>query len=55
MPYINYEGTSLDIDTTDYTFEFSDKGDGTYLYNARFVTLDGQIIEFSGALPTTVS
>ena len=55
MPYINYEGTSLDIDTTDYTFEFSDKGDGTYHYNARFVTLDGRIIEFSGALPTTVS
>ena len=55
MPYINYEGTSIDIDTTDYTFEFSDNGDGTYTYNARFVTLDGRIIEFAGSLPTTVS
>ncbi len=55
MPYINYEGTSIDIDTSDYTFEFSDNGDGTYSYNARFVTSDGRIIEFAGALPTTVS
>ena len=52
--YINYEGTSIDIDTTDYTFEFSDNGDGTYSYNARFVTSDGRIIEFAGVLPTTV-
>lgn len=55
MPYINYEGLKLDIDTSDYTFEFSDNGNGTYNYNARFVTADGRIIEFSGALPTTVS
>lgn len=55
MPYINYEGTKLDIDSTDYTFEFSDNGDGTYTYNARFVTLDGRIIEFEGTLPTSVS
>ena len=55
MPYINYEGTKLDIDSTDYTFEFSDNGDGTYTYNARFVTLDGRIIEFASTLPTTVS
>lgn len=55
MPYINYEGLKLDIDTSDYTFEYSDNGNGTYNYNARFVTADGRIIEFSGALPTTVS
>jgi len=55
MPYINYEGISIDIDASDYTFEYSDNGDGTYSYNARFVTLDGRIIEFAGALPTTVS
>ena len=55
MPYINYEGSKLDISTSDYTFEYSDNGDGTYTYNARFVTLDGRTIEFSGALPTTVS
>lgn len=55
MPYINYEGTKLDIDSSDYTFEFSDNGDGTYTYNARFVTLDGRIIEFASTLPTTVS
>lgn len=53
MPYINYEDAKLDIDTTDYTFEFADNGDGTYTYNVRFVTLDGRIIEFAGALPTT--
>lgn len=55
MPYINYDGTSIDIDTSDYTFEYTDNGDGTYTYNARFVTADGRIIEFTGALPTTVS
>lgn len=55
MPYINYEGSKLDIDASDYTFEYTDNGDGTYTYNARFVTLDGRIIEFAGALPTTVS
>lgn len=55
MPYINYEGSKLDIDTSDYTFEYTDNGDGTYTYNARFVTLDGRTIEFAGALPTTVS
>ena len=55
MPYINYEGISIDIDTSEYTFEYSDNGDGTYSYNARFVTLDGRIIEFAGTLPTTVS
>ncbi|MBQ8204735.1 MAG: BACON domain-containing protein [Alistipes sp.] len=55
MPYINYEGSKLDIDATDYTFTYSDNGDGTYTYDARFVTLDGRTIEFSGALPTTVS
>ena len=55
MPYINYEGSKLDIDSKDYTFEYTDNGDGTYTYNARFVTLDGRTIEFAGALPTTVS
>lgn len=55
MPYINYEGTKLDIDTADYTFEYTDNGDGTYTYNARFVTADGRTIEFAGALPTTIS
>lgn len=55
MPYINYEGTKLDIDSSDYTFEYSDNGDGAYTYNARFVTLDGRTLEFAGALPTSVS
>lgn len=55
MPYINYEGMTLNIDTSDYTFEFSDNGNGTYTYNARFVTADGRIIEFASTLPTTVS
>lgn len=55
MPYINYDGVKLDIDTTDYTFGYSDNGDGTYTYNASFTTLDGRTIEFAGALPTSVS
>lgn len=55
MPYINYDSTKLDISTDEYTFEYTDNGDGTYTYNARFVTLDDRIIEFASALPTTVS
>ena len=55
MPYINYEGVKLDVSNEDYTFEYTDNGDGSYTYDAHFVTLDGRIIEFAGALPTTIS
>ena len=55
MPYINYNDTKIDINNEDYTFEYTDNGDGTYTYNARFVTLDGRIIEFAGPLPTSVN
>ena len=55
MPYINYNDIKIDINNEDYTFEYTDNGDGTYTYNARFVTLDGRIIEFAGPLPTSVN
>lgn len=55
MPYINYNDTKIDINNEDYTFEYTDNGDGTYTYNARFVTLDGRIIKFAGPLPTSVN
>lgn len=55
MPYINYEGVKLDVSNEEYTFEYTDNGDGSYTYDAHFVTLDGRIIEFAGALPTTIS
>ena len=55
MPYINYNGTTIDIDSEDYDFEYSDNGDGTYTYDARFVTIDGRTIEFAGPLPTSVN
>lgn len=55
MPYINYKDIKIDINNEDYTFEYTDNGDGTYTYNARFVTLDGRIIEFAGPLPTSVN
>lgn len=55
VPYINYNGTTIDIDSEDYDFEYSDNGDGTYTYNARFVTIDGRTIEFASTLPTTVN
>ena len=56
MPYINYEGVKIDIDTNDFTFEYSDNGlgkeDGLYTYNVRLVTLDGRLIEFKGKILT---
>ena len=59
MPYINYEGVKIDIDTNDFTFEYSDNGlgkeDGLYTYNVRLVTLDGRLIEFSGDVMTYYS
>ena len=59
MPYINYEGAKIDIDTEDFTFEYSDNGlgkeDGPYTYNVRLVTLDGRLIEFNGDVMTYYS
>ncbi|MBO7198402.1 MAG: BACON domain-containing protein [Alistipes sp.] len=59
MPYINYDGVKIDIDTNDYTFEYSDNGlgkeDGLYTYNVRLVTLDGRLIEFKGNIVTYYS
>ena len=59
MPYINYEGVKIDIDTEDFTFEYSDNGlgkeDGPYTYNVRLVTLDGHLIEFNGDVMTYYS
>ena len=59
MPYINYEGVKIDIDTEDFTFEYSDNGlgkeDGLYTYNVRLVTLDGRLIEFKGNILTYYS
>ena len=59
MPYINYEGVKIDIDTNDFTFEYSDNGlgkeDGLYTYNVRLVTLDGRVIEFKGDILTYYS
>jgi hypothetical protein len=59
MPYINYEGTKIDIDAEDFTFEYSDNGlgkeDGLYTYNVRLLTLDGRLIEFSGNVLTYYS
>ncbi len=59
MPYINYEGAKIDIDTNDFTFEYSDNGlgkeDGPYTYNVRLVTLDGRLIEFNGDVMTYYS
>lgn len=56
MPYINYEGAKIDIDTNDFTFEYSDndlgKETGLYTYNVRLVTLDGRLIEFKGNILT---
>ena len=58
LPYINYEGTKLEISTEDYIFEFDDRGlnrdDGVRGYNVRFVTLDGHLIEFAADLETYV-
>ncbi len=59
MPYINYEGAKIDIDTNDFTFEYSDndlgKETGLYTYNVRLVTLDGRLIEFKGNILTYYS
>lgn len=59
LPYINYEGVKIDIDTNDFTFEYSDNGlgkeDGLYTYNVRLLTLDGRLIEFSGNVLTYYS
>ena len=59
QPYINYEGTKLDISTEDYTFELDEHGlgknDGVRGYNVRFVTLDGRLIEFNADLETYVN
>ena len=59
MPYINYEGVKIDIDTEDFTFEYSDNGlgkeDGLYTYNVRLMTLDGRLIEFNGDVLTYYS
>ena len=59
MPYINYEGVKIEIDTEDFIFEYSDNGlgkeDGLYTYNVRLVTLDGRLIEFSGDVMTYYS
>jgi hypothetical protein len=56
LPYINYEGEKIDIDTNDFTFEYSDNGlgkeDGLYTYNVRLVTVDGRVIEFKGNILT---
>ena len=56
MPYINYEGVKIDIDTNDFTFEYSDNGlgkeNGLYTYNVRLMTLDGRLIEFKGNILT---
>jgi hypothetical protein len=59
LPYINYEGAKIDIDTNDFTFEYSDNGlgkeSGPYTYNVRLVTLDGRLIEFKGNIYTYYS
>ena len=59
QPYINYEGTKLEISTEDYTFELDEHGlgknDGVRSYNVRFVTLDGRLIEFNADLETYVN
>ena len=59
LPYINYEGEKIDIDTNDFTFEYSDNGlgkeDGLYTYNVRLVTVDGRLIEFKGNILTYYS
>ena len=59
LPYINYEGAKIDIDTNDFTFEYSDndlgKETGLYTYNVRLVTLDGRLIEFKGNILTYYS
>ncbi len=59
MPYINYEGVKIDIDTNDFTFEYSDNGlgkeSGPYTYNVRLVTVDGRLIEFKGNVLTYYS
>ena len=59
QPYINYEGTKLDISTEDYIFELDEHGlgknDGVRSYNVRFVTLDGHLIEFTADLETYVN
>ena len=56
LPYINYEGEKIDIDTNDFTFEYSDNGlgqeNGPYTYNVRLVTVDGRVIEFKGNILT---
>ena len=56
MPYINYEGSKINIDTNDFTFEYSDnglgQGNGYYTYNVRLVTVDGRVIEFKGNILT---
>ena len=56
MPYINYEGAKIGIDTNDFTFEYSDNGlvqeNGYYTYNVRLVTVDGRVIEFKGDILT---
>jgi hypothetical protein len=55
MPYINYQGKRIEISTDDYHFEYVDNQDLTFTYDARFVTLDGRIIEFEGVIFTEVS
>ena len=55
MPYINYQGKRIEISTEDYHFEYVDNQDLTFTYDARFVTLDGRIIEFEGVIFTEVS
>ena len=59
QPYINFEGSKLDISTEDYTFELDEHGlgknDGVRSYNVRFVTLDGHLIEFTADLETYVN
>ena len=59
QPYINFEGSKLDISTENYTFELDEHGlgknDGVRSYNVRFVTLDGHLIEFTADLETYVN
>lgn len=55
MPYINFEGLRMEINTEEYKFEYVDNKDYTYTYDARFVTLDGRIIEFAGTIFTEVT
>ena len=59
QPYINFEGSKLDISTEDYIFELDEHGlgknDGVRSYNVRFVTLDGRVIEFNADLETYVN